>query len=134
LKDSTRRSDADYDRVIGRIARIAVGLAIAGAGACGMWMGWMGTRSFAAGALVSGFSFWTLHRLVADVGRAAQGEEVKPRSTLFHAGRFLVIGGAVFVILRLTPTAAGPFTAGLLVCVAAATVEALIEVIYARSA
>jgi hypothetical protein len=127
-------ADLDYDAVVGRIVKAGLGVAAAGLAASAMWKGLGGALSFGAGAAVSGASFYLLHRLVRNLGRALTGGPGPgPFSVILHGFRFFLLGGAAYAIVRFYDVFLPAFVAGLLVPVTAATLEALYELTYART-
>ncbi len=56
----------------------------------GWQLGSTGWKSFLAGAAISWLSFFLLHRLVSDLGKALEGEKPHPFSFLLHALRTLI--------------------------------------------
>lgn len=127
-------ADLDYDAVVGRILKVCLGVVAAGLAVSAIWKGAAGALSFGAGASVSGTSFYLLHRLVRDVGKAlAGGRGPGVFSVVLHGFRFFLLGGAAYAIVRIYEVFLPAFVAGLLVPVTAATLEALYELIYART-
>ncbi len=115
------------DASLKRIARLMLGLA--GLGLAG-WLiakGVRGAVSFAAGAAVSSFSFWWLQRMVRGMEEAAKGGRAKGASAVIHSLRILLLGGVLYVILRVYEVILPALVTGLLVAVAAITLEALYE-------
>ncbi len=127
-------ADLDYDAVVGRILKVCLGVAAAGLLISAVWQGLRGALSFGAGAAISGSSFYMLHRLVREVGSTlAGGRRPGAFSVILHGFRFFLLGGAAYAIVRLYEVFLPAFVAGLLVPVTAATLEALYELIYART-
>jgi hypothetical protein len=131
LKDST--SANDYGAIVARIVRMMAALALIGVVACWFWAGKRGALSFLTGSGVAALSFYLLHRLVRDLASAAAGAKVRGASLVLHAVRLLLLGGALFAIIRSYGVFVPALTAGLLIVVAAATLEALYELFYARA-
>lgn len=124
------RADGGGEAALRRITRIL--LALAAAGAAG-WLAAKGVRglvSFAAGAAISGFSFWWLQRLARTLEQAAKTGKAKGASAAVHSLRILLLGGALYGILRVYEVFAPALVTGLLVTVAAITLEVLYEWIY----
>lgn len=124
-------TELDYGVIVGRIAKVGVGLAIVGAAVWWAAAGVSGLVSFAGGAGISGLSFWLLHRLVSDIQAAAEGRKVRGASVVLHAFRMLILGGAAYGILSTYGSHRPALVTGLTVAVTAATVEVLIELFYA---
>lgn len=127
-------ADLDYDAIVGRILKVCLGVVAAGIAISAIWKGLAAALSFGAGAAVSLTSFYLLHRLVRDLGKAlAGGRPPGAVSVVFHGFRFFLLGGAAYAIVRIYEVFLPAFVAGLLVPVTAATLEALYELIYART-
>lgn len=115
------------DASLKRIARLM--LVLAGLGVAG-WLiakGVRGAASFLAGAAVSSFSFWWLQRMVRGMEEAAKGGRAKGASAVIHSLRILLLGSVLYVILRVYEVILPALVTGLLVAVAAITLEALYE-------
>jgi len=123
----------DYTRIIRRIARLMLGLAILGSAIWWAAKGLPGLAGFLGGALISCLSFWLLHRLVRDIQAATEGHSVRGTSAFLHAFRTLILGGAAYVIVSTYGSCRPALVTGLLVAVTAATLEVLIELFYARA-
>jgi heme/copper-type cytochrome/quinol oxidase subunit 1 len=70
---------------------------------------------------------------VDDVGAALEGHKPRGASVLVHVFRLLLLGGAMFAILRVYKASPNSLCVGLLVPVVSITLEALYEWIYARA-
>lgn len=125
--------DIDYGRVIRRIGWISLAVAAAGAAAWRILGGTAEMLSFLGGAAVAGLSFWLLHRLVEDLHAAAGGRPVRQVRFFVHAFRMLILGAAAYVILEFCGGSRVALASGLTVALAAATIEVLIELFYARA-
>lgn len=103
-------------------------------------LGWLaakgvrGVVSFTAGAAVSSLSLWWLSRIVASLEEAARGGHVSGGKSVLHAFRIFLLGGSLYAIVRVYEVFVPALVTGLLVAVAAITLEALYEFLYARSA
>ena len=118
----------DFESASARIARFMAVIAAAGTlGALAAW-GWKWAAGFLAGALLSGFNFRWLARLIESLagGRRARG------SSVFLAFRFLLLGAGAYAILRFTSISLPAVLAGLFVFTAAVFVEVIFELVYAR--
>ena len=62
-----------------------------------------------------------------------QTEQVKPVSLLVHAFRMLILGGAAYAIVKTYGSFVPAVACGLTLAVTAATIEVLIELLYARA-
>lgn len=122
----------DYGAIIGRIVRLMLALAVAGAAGFYLLDGAAGALSFAGGAAISALSFWLLHRLVGDATAALEGRPVKPLSVLLHAFRLMILGGAAYGIVSIYGSSRRALAGGLMLAITAATLEVLIELSHAR--
>lgn len=120
----------DADAALRRITRILLALAAAGTLAWLAAKGLRGAVSFAAGAAVSGFSFWWLQRLVGGMEEAVKTGRARGASAVIHSLRILLLGGALYGILRVYEVFVPALVTGLLVTVAAITLEVLYEWFY----
>lgn len=117
--------------------RVWTGVAALFAAGLAAWLVARGVRggvSFAAGAAISALSLWGLSRMTAIVQEAATSGRPPGARTAVHAFRIFLLGGAVYVILRVYEVIIPALVTGLLVAVTAITLEALYEFLYARSA
>jgi hypothetical protein len=117
--------------VVRRVVWIMVALTLAGTPFCALWAGRKGAIGFLAGAAVSWVSFSLLYRLVKDVESAASGRAGGAGAAVLHSLRYVVLGGAIYVIVRLYGVFVPALALGLLVAVAAATIEAVYESFHA---
>lgn len=117
--------------VVRRVVWIMAALTLAGGPACWIWAGRQGAVGFLAGAAVSWVSFGLLYRLVKDVESAASGRTGSAAAAALHSLRYLILGGAIYVIVRLYGVFVPALAIGLLVAVAAATLEAVYESFHA---
>jgi ATP synthase I chain len=122
ITPETVKADLQRHRgVVSRIRRWQILFAAIGFPAWWLFGGQREALSFAVGAIASIASFGMLDRLTAAVG----GGPVSGSGLALSAMRILLIGGALFVIMKtysLHPLAAGT---GLLTTVAAIMIEAL---------
>lgn len=125
--------ELDYARITRRIVRLMGVLAVAGAVIFFLVKGLAGTISFLGGAAISSLSFWLLHRMVTDVTRVVEGESVHRTSLAVHAFRMLILGGAAYAIVKTYGSFVPAVACGLTLAVTAATLEVLIELLYARA-
>lgn len=130
-KNQTDASGGEEPRLVRRLVAIMAALTGLGALLWGWQLGSTGWKSFLAGAAISWLSFFLLHRLVADLGKALEGGKPHPLSFVLHALRTLILGGAAYVILKVYEAHSGALVTGLLVTVSAAVVEAILEQLYA---
>lgn len=127
----TANADLDERLIVRRVVRLMAVLTAVGAAVWTALLGRKGLESFLAGAALSWLSFFLLHRLVSDAGRAMEGRTPNPLSFVLHAFRTLILGGAAYVILKVYEAHPPALVTGLLVTVTAAVVEVLIEQFYA---
>ncbi len=126
-------SDLDYGRVIGRIGWIAVAVTAAGGAAWWLFRDTRAMLSFLGGAGIAGLSFWLLHRLVEDLKAVTEGRPVKTARLATHVVRVLLLGAIAYVILEICGGDRAALASGLTVALTAATIEVLIELLYARA-
>jgi hypothetical protein len=125
--------DTEYTAILRRVRQIYVVLVVAGTIGFAAQGNRRNAASFLAGAAISGVSFWLLKRLVDDVGTALEGHKPRAASMLVHVFRLVLLGGAMFAILRVYKASPNSLCVGLLVPVVSITLEALYEWIYARA-
>ena len=125
--------EIEYTAVLRRVRQLYVVLVVAGTIAFAAHGNRRNAASFLAGAAISGVSFWLLKRLVDDIGTALAGRKPRGTSVLVHVFRLLLLGGAIFVILKVYGASPKAVCVGLLVPVVSITLEALYELIYARA-
>jgi hypothetical protein len=117
----------NYDRALERIRRIAAAIGIAGVLITLIWRGPRMATGFLAGTILSmiNLRWWTgLANALGPSGKA-------PRrgSAVLLGLRYLLVGAAVYVIVKILEIAVLPVLAGLLVSVAAVLIEILYELI-----
>lgn len=117
--------------MVRRVAWIMFALTAFGAAGGALWAGRKGLAGFLAGAGVSWASFVLLHRLTRDIESAASGHRTGAAAVVLHSLRYLILGGAIYVIVRVYGVFVPALALGLLVAVAAATLEALYEMFHA---
>lgn len=118
----------DYDRAAGRIARNMLWIAALGTVAACAAGGWRWAAGFLLGASLSWLNYRWLRRLVETLG-GAQRPKRRPGSFTF-ALRYLLLGGAAYVILRFSRISLAGVLAGLFVLIAAVFAETIFELIY----
>ena len=124
----TAPDELSFERASARIGRIVV--VIAALGTCGAlaFGGWKTGLGFLVGSSLSALNFYFLHKLVQGLGAVRQ-----PRyRTVILGFRYLLLGGAAYVILRVSPISLKAVLAGLFVLTAAVFVEVVFELVYAR--
>lgn len=125
--------DTEYTVVLRRVRQIYVVLVVTGVIGFAAQGNRRSAISFLAGAAISGVSFWLLKRLVDDLGTALEGRKPRAAGLVVHLVRLLLLGGALFAILRVYGASPNSLCVGLLVPVVSITLEALYEWIYARA-
>jgi hypothetical protein len=123
---TTNPDDEFYERVTTRIFRVTLAIAGAGTLAALAWRGWRVGAGFALGSAISWINFrWLKHAV-----DSLSGKRARPRLAVLAAFRYLVLGGAAYVILRFSSISLGATLAGLFVSVTAVIVEIFFEVVY----
>lgn len=118
----------DYDRAADRIGRILAAVAALGVVLAVALRGWQWGGGFFLGTLVAGLNYRWLRRLVEALG----GERPKVPRRWFLTARYLVLGGAAYVIVRCSSVSLVSVIAGVFTLIAAVMIEAAIEIVYAR--
>jgi hypothetical protein len=121
--------DARLERAVRRMVRLMAVLALAGMLAAFWWRGWKWGAGFAFGALISWLNFRWLKQLTDALG----GKRLRRASAIFLALRYLVLGGAAYVILRYSSISFPALLTGLFVSIAAVILEVLFELVYERT-
>ena len=116
------------DRALTRIVRFTIAAGAAGTIAVLAMRGPRIAAGFLVGAVISLLNFHWLRRMVENLGSS----ENAPRqiSTAFFAFRYLLVGAAVYVIVKFLGVALGAVLAGLFVSAAAVILEILYELIF----
>ncbi len=120
--------DERFERALGRISRMMLALAAAGAIGAAAWRGWSWGAGFAAGALAGWLNYRILKRMVNALGSR------RPDRTgvaVMAGARYLLLGGAAYVTLRYSRISLPAALAGLFVPAGAVILEILFELIYA---
>ena len=118
----------DYEGVADRVARIIAWLGILGTGAAILVKGWSWGGGFFFGSLIAALNFRWLRGLVDSLGGGGR----RRSGSVFLAFRYLLLGGAAYVIVRFTSVRLAAVFAGVFVLTAALMIEAVIEIVYAR--
>jgi len=103
-------------------------LAVVGLAACASWKGFRGAASFASGALISVASLLSLQQIGPILTGEAGGLRV-----FFLSFRMLLLFGFAYAILQIYEGFLPATACGLLLAVAAITLEAIYQLIYARA-
>ena len=119
-----------YAQSIARMERAALVIAAAGLAGVLVYAGWRAALGFGCGAVIAHFNFGLWKRIAGAVGE--QGPKTPGDSKAVLLGmRYLLIGGAVFVIIKILEVSAMAVVAGLLVSVAAVLVELVLQLMRA---
>ena len=117
-----------YERIIGRISRIILALAVLGASFLWATKGIRIGVAFLIGCAVSYLSFWGWQQVAA-----ALGPTPKKRSSWGFTIRVIVLGALACVIIKFLGLDVAAAVTGLLVSAAAVILELIYELIYART-
>jgi hypothetical protein len=120
----------NYDLALARMTRIAAATGIAGVLIALVWRGPRVAAGFLVGALISmvNFRWWTT--LANALG--SSGKTPMRGSVALLSMRYLLLGAAVYVIVKILEIALAPVLAGLFVAVAAVLIEILYELVSTR--
>ena len=122
-------TEPDLAQALTRIRKLIAAFGLGGTAAAFAWRGWPAGGGFALGAAVSWLNFrWLLQSVNALAGRS-----VRKRFALVAGLRYLLLGGAAYVILRFSKINRGAAVSGLFVTAAAAIVEMIFELRNARN-
>ena len=100
-------------------------IAIAGTLAAAFWLGWRGGFGFAIGSAIAVFNYHLWKRVAYAIGRP--GARPKSASAVFLGARYLLLGIALFAIIKYLGVSPLALLAGLLVPAAAVLVEIVYE-------
>ena len=117
----------DTTKFLANVVRWKVGLALAGAGGWWLYGGRLYAMAFCVGALASAASFWFLKGLVSALGTEKPGVGAALGGTI----RLVVIGYLLFVIIENYRLPLPALVTGLLVAIAAISIEVIREHFYA---
>ena len=123
---TTNPDDGFYERVTARIFKVTLAIAGGGTIAALAWRGWRVGAGFALGGAIS----WLNFRWLKYVVDGLSGKRVRPRLVVLAGFRYLLLGGAAYVILSYSSISLGATLAGLFVSVTAVIVEIFFEVVY----
>jgi hypothetical protein len=115
-----------YQRAASRIGRIMAAIAIVGTLAALALAGWRSGAGFLVGAFISLLNFYWIKGVVDGMAGGRR------RGTVILAFRYLILGGAAYVIVKLISIDLRAILAGVFVFTAAVFVEVAIEIVYAR--
>ena len=122
----TNADDDFYERVTSRIFKVMLAIAGAGTLVALVWRGWSVGAGFALGSAISWINFRWLKHAVDGLG----GKRASTRLAWLAGFRYLLLGGAAYVILRYSSISLGATLAGLFVSITAVIAEIFFEVIY----
>jgi hypothetical protein len=125
--------DAFEDRAIERIQRLTITLAVAGAAAGGILIGWRWGGAFLLGAAASWLNFRWLKKFVGALSHAATAPKRPPRKrvAVVFGMRYLLLAAGGYAIVNYSDLSLTAALAGLFVSVAAVVIEIIFELIYA---
>jgi hypothetical protein len=121
--------DKAHRGIVHRILRWQIALAVLGLPAWWLTRDFHHALSFATGAGAAIGSFWMLEKFT----RALGGKPESGVSLAFSALRILLIGGALFGIIRSYSLLKVPLATGIMVTVVAITIEGFRQSFYART-
>jgi hypothetical protein len=115
-----------YERVTSRIFRVMLVFAVAGTLVALAWHGWRAGAGFALGAAIS----WINFRWLKHVVDGLSGRPARLRLMVLAGFRYLLLGGAAYVILSFSSVSLRATLVGLFVSVTAVVAEIFFEVVY----
>jgi ATP synthase I chain len=118
----------DYDRAVNRIGYLIVVLGAGGAIVAAIWRGWQWGAGFFLGSLLARLNYRWLRRMVEGLG----GEATSGPHGAILGLRYLLLGGAGYVIVRFSSISLAAVFTGVFTLTAAVMIEAVIEIVYAR--
>ena len=125
----TPPDELSYDRAAERIGRLVAAIGSLGTAVSFAAGGWKWGAGFFLGALFSTLNYQWLRRLVEALGGQ---KRPRRRRSIVIALRYLLLGGAVYVIVRFSTISVPAVFAGVFVLTAAIFIEVAIEIVYAR--
>jgi hypothetical protein len=120
--------EPSYERVVQRITRITLLLGATGSVVAFGMGGWSWAAGFALGGAVSWISFRWLKQMVGSMGVEHPPSNLPQKAVL----RYLLIGGAAYLLVKYTVVNLRAALAGLLISSAAVIIEIVIELIFAK--
>ena len=120
-----------YQRSLTRMDRFA--LAFGACGIIGVWiaLGWRAALGFACGAAISAVNFRLWKRLANAVGENGGATPSDGKAAMLGF-RYIMMAGAVFVIIRLLEVSLWTVLTGLFVTVAAVLAEMVCQLVFVR--
>jgi hypothetical protein len=122
---------AFYESALRRILRFALAVGAAGTIVALILRGPRPAAGFLFGTVLSLVNYWWWISVANAIG--GSGNAPLRSSAVFLSLRYLLFGGAIYVIVRILKITPAALVAGLLVSVAAVMLEILYELIYART-
>jgi hypothetical protein len=119
-----------FESALDRIWKLTFALAAGGAILAYPWRGWSWSLGFLLGAAASAVNFRWIKQIVDSLGNT---RPTRSRVAVLAGLRYLLLGGAGYVILKYSSISIAAALAGLFVSVAAVIVEIVYELIYART-
>jgi hypothetical protein len=120
---------AVYENALRRIYRGMKWLACAGALAGLCFKGWLWALAFLMGAMASYLNFSWLDQIVAAIGPHARPP--RKRLFVFIGLRYVLLGGAGYVIVKVFGMSAIAAVSGLFIPIAAVFLETIYELVHA---
>ena len=131
MSTASRPSEFDYARAAERLERFVWLAAAIGAVISTLTGHWPSILGFLAGAAIGILNFRWLKRGVGLLGRSERPPKL--RSAVFLGMRYVFLGLALYAMMNFFGNSLMAVLAGLLIPVAAAILEILYELIYART-
>jgi hypothetical protein len=122
-------TELDVPGALTRIRKLIAAFGLGGTLAAFAWRGLPAGGGFALGAVISWLNFRWLHQIVEALG----GKSIRKRLAVIAGLRYLLLGGAAYVILRFSKISRSAALSGLFVTAAAVIVEIIIELRYERN-
>ena len=122
-------ADPDHQLALARIQKAIFAVGAGGAVVAFAARGWTWGAGFALGALFS----WLNYRWLKQAAYALGTPDPPKRVAVFWGLRYLLLGGASYVILRFSNISITAVLLGLFVSVAAVIIEIIIQLAYART-
>lgn len=116
------------DRFLQRVVRFTIALGLLGAAVAWLRFGPRTAGGFLCGASISILNFWTLERMTVSITSSGTA---RGSAGLFGL-RYFMVGGAVYVIVKILEISLMSVLAGLFVSAAAVIVEILYELVFLR--
>ena len=126
--------EGHYRRAIHRIEQFTVFFAVAGIVLVWGMFTYRHAIGFAIGTILAFVSFLMMKRMVNAIGGEAAPTTRSARGSAIAMGfRYLIIGGVVFAMMRVSGVSPWPVFAGLMTTVAAVLAEIVYELVTASS-